>query len=141
MEFIKNEDNKYVRLLGALYMRLVGKPLDVYQYLEPLYNDYRRVRFRSLDGTFVLRHVDEFIQELLTKARRAASGPRACAGRLRRASSPQPRASRRVGRGGGGLGRRLAGVRANARAPWQRPSSRTPREHLSQALPSPPLPS
>lgn len=25
-------------------MRLVGRPLDVYQYLEPLYNDYRKVR-------------------------------------------------------------------------------------------------
>jgi pre-mRNA-splicing factor 38A len=24
-------------------MRLVGRPLDVYQYLEPLYNDYRKV--------------------------------------------------------------------------------------------------
>lgn len=25
-------------------MRLVGRPLEVYQYLEPLYNDYRKVR-------------------------------------------------------------------------------------------------
>lgn len=24
-------------------MRLVGRPLEVYQYLEPLYNDYRKV--------------------------------------------------------------------------------------------------
>ena len=28
---------------GAFYLRLVGRPLDVYQYLEPLYNDYRKV--------------------------------------------------------------------------------------------------
>lgn len=34
VEFIKNEDNKYVRLLGAFYLRLVGKPLEVYEYLE-----------------------------------------------------------------------------------------------------------
>jgi len=34
VEFIKNEDYKYVRMLGAFYMRLVGSPLDVYQYLE-----------------------------------------------------------------------------------------------------------
>lgn len=40
VEFIKNEDYKYVRLLGAFYLRLVGKPLDVYQYLE-----VRRARF------------------------------------------------------------------------------------------------
>lgn len=34
VEFIKNEDNKYVRLLGAFYLRLVGRPLEVYEYLE-----------------------------------------------------------------------------------------------------------
>ena len=34
VEFIKNEEHKYVRLLGAFYLRLVGKPLEVYQYLE-----------------------------------------------------------------------------------------------------------
>lgn len=44
IEFIKSDDYKYVRLLGAFYLRLVGRPLEVYQYLEPLYNDYRKVR-------------------------------------------------------------------------------------------------
>ena len=67
LEFIKNEDHKYVRLLGAFYMRLVGKPTDVYQYLEPLLNDYRKVRYRSKDGGYVLTHVDEFVHNLLTK--------------------------------------------------------------------------
>ncbi len=32
-----------VAAAGAFYMRLVGRPLEVYQYLEPLYNDYRKV--------------------------------------------------------------------------------------------------
>lgn len=67
LEFIKNEDHKYVRLLGAFYMRLVGKPTDVYQYLEPLLNDYRKVRYRAKDGKYVLTHVDEFVNNLLTK--------------------------------------------------------------------------
>ena len=31
VEFIKNEDYKYVRALGALYIRLVGKAIDIYQ--------------------------------------------------------------------------------------------------------------
>ncbi|CAI5491223.1 unnamed protein product [Closterium sp. Naga37s-1] len=66
VEFIKNSDYKYVRLLGAFYLRLVGKPMDVYQYLEPLYNDYRKVRRKLESGMFVLSHVDEFIEELLT---------------------------------------------------------------------------
>lgn len=35
---------------GAFYMRLVGKPLEVYQYLEPLYNDYRKVGTGERDG-------------------------------------------------------------------------------------------
>eukprot|EP00242_Pyramimonas_sp_CCMP2087_P010830 CAMPEP_0198199844 /NCGR_PEP_ID=MMETSP1445-20131203/2983_1 /TAXON_ID=36898 /ORGANISM="Pyramimonas sp., Strain CCMP2087" /LENGTH=221 /DNA_ID=CAMNT_0043869745 /DNA_START=161 /DNA_END=822 /DNA_ORIENTATION=- len=67
VEFIKNEDYKYVRMLGAFYMRLVGSPLDVYQYLEPLYNDYRKLRQRADFGNFELTHVDEFVDEMLTK--------------------------------------------------------------------------
>lgn len=38
--------SQYVRVLGAFYMRLVGRPVEVYQYLEPLYNDYRKIRRR-----------------------------------------------------------------------------------------------
>jgi len=67
IEFIKNEDYRYVRLLGAFYLRLVARPVDVYQYLEPLYNDYRKVRFKSVDGGFKVTHVDEVIEELLAK--------------------------------------------------------------------------
>ncbi|PAN11098.1 hypothetical protein PAHAL_2G147300 [Panicum hallii] len=67
VEFIKNEDYKYVRVLGAFYLRLTGTVADVYQYLEPLYNDYRKIRHKLSDGQFTLTHVDEFIDELLTK--------------------------------------------------------------------------
>ncbi|XP_072996425.1 uncharacterized protein [Typha latifolia] len=67
VEFIKNEDYKYVRILGAFYLRLTGTVTDVYQYLEPLYNDYRKLRQKLPDGRFSLIHVDEFIDELLTK--------------------------------------------------------------------------
>ncbi|KAG2309417.1 hypothetical protein Bca52824_029165 [Brassica carinata] len=67
VEFIKNDDYKYVRVLGAFYLRLTGSDVDVYRYLEPLYNDYRKVRQKLSDGRFELRHVDEVIEELLTK--------------------------------------------------------------------------
>ena len=67
VEFIRNEEYKYVRLLGAFYMRLVGKPLDVYQYLEPLYNDYRRCRRRTAEGGLVVQNMDSIIEELLTR--------------------------------------------------------------------------
>ncbi|XP_018472645.1 pre-mRNA-splicing factor 38 [Raphanus sativus] len=67
VEFIKNDDYKYVRILGAFYLRLTGSDVDVYRYLEPLYNDYRKVRQKLADGRFSLTHVDEVIEELLTK--------------------------------------------------------------------------
>lgn len=65
IEFIKNEEFKYVRVLGAFYLRLVGRPVDIYKYLELLYNDYRKLRHRTTQGWEVIR-VDEFIDELLT---------------------------------------------------------------------------
>ncbi|KAF9669878.1 hypothetical protein SADUNF_Sadunf13G0010300 [Salix dunnii] len=67
VEFIKNEDYKYVRVLGAFYLRLTGTDIDVYRYLEPLYNDYRKLRKKLTDGKFALTHMDEVIDELLTK--------------------------------------------------------------------------
>jgi len=71
VEFIRNEDYKYVRALGAFYMRLVGTSLDCYKYLEPLYNDYRKMRKKDKvgDNAFTLTHMDEFIDELLHEER------------------------------------------------------------------------
>lgn len=67
VEFLRNENYKYVRILGAFYLRLTGKDIDVYRYLEPLYNDYRKLRRKLGEGKFELTHVDEVIDELLTK--------------------------------------------------------------------------
>ena len=52
IEFIRNEDFKYVRALGAYYMRLTGTSLDCYKYLEPLLNDYRLFLMRSAYYSF-----------------------------------------------------------------------------------------
>ncbi|KRT81436.1 hypothetical protein AMK59_6001, partial [Oryctes borbonicus] len=65
VEFIKNEEFKYVRALGAYYMRLTGSSLDCYKYLEPLYNDNRKLRRQNRQAEFELVHMDEFIDELL----------------------------------------------------------------------------
>jgi pre-mRNA-splicing factor 38A len=46
LEFIKNEDFKYVRALGAYYLRLIGNAVEIYQYLEPLLYDYRKLKYR-----------------------------------------------------------------------------------------------
>jgi len=69
VEFLKNEDFKYVRALGAFYMRLVGTSLDCYKYLEPLFNDSRKLRRQNREGQFELIHMDEFIDELLSEER------------------------------------------------------------------------
>jgi len=69
VEFIKNEEFKYVRALGAFYMRLVGTSLEVYKYLEPLYNDYRKMKRLNRDDKYELVHMDEFIDELLREER------------------------------------------------------------------------
>ena len=50
IEFIKNEEFKYVRALGAFYLRLTGTAADCYKYLEPLLNDYRKIRVQQRDG-------------------------------------------------------------------------------------------
>ncbi|PNF25222.1 Pre-mRNA-splicing factor 38A [Cryptotermes secundus] len=69
VEFIKNEEFKYVRALGAMYMRLVGTSLDCYKYLEPLFNDSRKLRRQNRQGQFELVYMDEFIDELLREER------------------------------------------------------------------------
>jgi len=35
--------------------------------LEPLYNDYRKIRIRTVNGTFILNYVDEIIDDFFRK--------------------------------------------------------------------------
>ncbi|KAI9499850.1 hypothetical protein GGI25_003878 [Coemansia spiralis] len=58
-------DFKYLRALAAMYFRLTQPPKDVYEKLEPLYGDYRKLRKRSSDGPFELTFMDEFVDSLL----------------------------------------------------------------------------
>jgi pre-mRNA-splicing factor 38A len=64
-EFIDNEDFKYVRALGAFYLRLTGRPAEIYALIEPLYNDFRKLRFRESTG-WKITYMDELADELLT---------------------------------------------------------------------------
>ena len=63
-ELLKQEEHKYVRALGALYLRLTGKAMDIYTYLEPLYNDNRKLRKRGVQG-WSLVTMDSFAEELV----------------------------------------------------------------------------
>ncbi|XP_058150635.1 pre-mRNA-splicing factor 38A-like [Dasypus novemcinctus] len=60
---------KFVCMLGALYTRLTGTAIDCYKYLEPLYNDYQKIKSQNQNGEFEQKHVDEFIDELLHSER------------------------------------------------------------------------
>ena len=71
-----------MRLLGAFYLRLTGRPADVYKELEPLLKDRRRVRARvsasassavgvttgtsNNNAKYALTHVDELIDAMLS---------------------------------------------------------------------------
>ncbi|KAF3175655.1 hypothetical protein TWF106_005211 [Orbilia oligospora] len=68
LEYIQDEDFKYLRVLAAFYIRLAWPAAEVYKTLEPLMADYRKIRLRTQSG-YKLTFVDEFIDELLTKER------------------------------------------------------------------------
>jgi pre-mRNA-splicing factor 38A len=63
---------KYLRCLAAFYVRLAWEPVEIYKTLEPLLTDYRKIK-RRLKDTFTLTHVDQFIDDLLTKDRICAT--------------------------------------------------------------------
>lgn len=160
VEFIKNEDFKcvpcsrhalwrcgthsqrilgahhlrYVRALGAFYMRLVGRANDIYDYLEPLYNDYRKLRKKSANGELPPLPLPPPFVRLLTHDRGRLGGHahgricgRVAAGgyvlRNRHASAAATRAAGGAGRAGPAAER--AGRRAGAGAAGGAGPSRT----------------
>ncbi|KAA1072031.1 hypothetical protein PGT21_027878 [Puccinia graminis f. sp. tritici] len=67
LEYLRAEEFKYLRALAAFYVRLTFSPINVYQTLEPLLQDYRKLRTRNLDGSYGLMTFDELIDSLLTE--------------------------------------------------------------------------
>ena len=55
----------HLHCVGAFYLRLVARPTEIYNYLEPLYNDYRKLRIQNQDGTYTLSHVDAIVDQML----------------------------------------------------------------------------
>lgn len=69
LEFINQEHFKYARALGAFYLRITGDSLQVYKYLEPLFNDNRKLRRVDNMGLCTPIYMDEFIDELFREER------------------------------------------------------------------------
>ncbi|ORY28470.1 PRP38 family-domain-containing protein [Naematelia encephala] len=68
IEYLLAEEFKYLRALAAFYVRLTFRAMDVYEILEPLMRDFRKLRIRQ-PGGYAITYFDEFIDELLTKER------------------------------------------------------------------------
>ncbi|KAH9255104.1 hypothetical protein BASA81_006863 [Batrachochytrium salamandrivorans] len=64
LELIRNEEYKYVRCLGAMYLRMVGRAEDVYLELEPLLQDSRKLSVQQRQG-WESTTVDQFTEALL----------------------------------------------------------------------------
>jgi pre-mRNA-splicing factor 38A len=64
-DFIRQDHFKYVRVLGCFYLRLTGRPAHIYQALEPLYGDHRKLKLRERQD-WKLTFMDQVVHELLT---------------------------------------------------------------------------
>ncbi|KAL1412870.1 hypothetical protein Q8F55_000619 [Vanrija albida] len=68
MEYLLAEEFKYLRALAAIYIRLAFRSMEVYDILEPLMRDYRKLRHRHAGG-YTLTTFDQFVDDLLTEER------------------------------------------------------------------------
>ena len=66
-EYLSIPEYKYLTALTVLYIRMTYPSSKVYIKLEPLYNDYRKLRIMNNDGKIELTHMDEYIDDLLLK--------------------------------------------------------------------------
>ena len=76
LEYLHQDEFKYLSALAAFYVRLTFDSKDVYTTLEPLLADYRKLRRRTRDGGYALTYLDQFIDDLLTKERVCATSLR-----------------------------------------------------------------
>lgn len=69
LEYLRQEEFKYLSALAAFYIRLTFEAKEVYGILEPLLGDWRKLRRRTRDGGYALTYIDQFVDDLLTKDR------------------------------------------------------------------------
>ncbi|KAH7649781.1 putative PRP38 pre-mRNA splicing factor family member [Cryptosporidium bovis] len=61
-EYINNPKFKYLTALGIIYLRLTSSSINVYNLVEHLYQDFRKLKIRNLDGSFGVIYLDEFVE-------------------------------------------------------------------------------
>lgn len=60
---------RYLRSLAMFYIRLTFPAMDVFEILEPLLEDYRKLRYRYMDGHYDIITIDDFADQLLNDER------------------------------------------------------------------------
>jgi len=68
IEYLQADEFKYLRALAALYIRMTFRAVDVYEVLEPLLKDFKKLRYRS-QTDYYLTYIDEFVDQLLNEER------------------------------------------------------------------------
>ncbi|KAG8905205.1 hypothetical protein FRB99_000474 [Tulasnella sp. 403] len=68
VEYLQADEFKYLRALAVMYIRMTFRAVEVFELLEPLLKDYRKLRMRSMAG-YTLTFLDEFVDSLLTQER------------------------------------------------------------------------
>ena len=68
LEYITDPSFKFLRVLGAMYFRLVFPSEEVYKVLEPLLCDYRKVPFQDVSGQYSVLAVDEIVDRMLRES-------------------------------------------------------------------------
>ncbi|PCH38299.1 PRP38-domain-containing protein [Wolfiporia cocos MD-104 SS10] len=68
LEYLQADEFKYLRALAVMYIRMTFRSVEVYDILEPLLKDYRKLRYRGMNG-YTLTFMDEFVDNLLIEER------------------------------------------------------------------------
>lgn len=69
LAYLAAADLKYLRALAAMYIRMTFPPIEVFELLEPLLDDFHKLRWRDMAGNYSLSHMDEYVDQLLTEER------------------------------------------------------------------------
>lgn len=69
LEYLRQDEFKYLTALAAFYVRLTFEPKEVYTTLESLLGDWRKLKRRTREGGYALTYMDQFMDDLLTKSR------------------------------------------------------------------------
>ena len=64
-ELLNDPENKYLRALTVFYIRLTYNSIKIYNKLEKLYNDYKKLIYIDNSGEYKIIYMDELVENLI----------------------------------------------------------------------------